>query len=157
MNKRVLLSSSFIIVCIIILIITLIDKEEDLNSIYVSQNDCDAQKKTCKIKLKNFSVDISIDKNIYYLKKFKVGVSLSKNENISSMHIHFKMKNMNMGKNQFILKNIVSENKKYYWSANALLPICVAGRADWFSELIIVTGNNKFIIEFPILVSNISN
>jgi len=95
-----------------------------------------------------------MDKNIYYLKKFNVDiwVESKKNTNIESIHIDFKMKNMNMGVNHFILNKIKSENKKQKWQGKMLLPVCVTRRADWFSELAVITKQKKYILEFPILV-----
>lgn len=127
-----------------------------LSSIKVSIGDCNVQQKQCKAELKEFDIEISMDKNIFYLKKFNVDVWAENkgSTNIESIQVDFKMKNMNMGINHFILNKIKSENKKQNWKGSALLPVCVTGRADWFSELTISTKQNKYILEFPILVKN---
>ena len=128
------------------------DANNKLKPVYISVEDCNIQEKKCKISLGKFSVDISVDENIYYLKKFDVDVFIKERKKIESVQIYFKMKNMNMGNNHFIFNKVGSDNESQHWQASALLPICVAGRADWFSELEVVTKNNKYIISFPILV-----
>ena len=148
----------FFIVLVFIVIIFLnvmqVGENNDRPPIKISVVNCNVQKKICKIELEQFNIEISMDKNIYYLKKFNVdiGVEIKEDTNIESIQIDFKMKNMNMGLNHFILNKIKSDNKKQNWHGSALLPVCVTGRADWFSELNIVTKQNKYIIEFPILV-----
>ena len=97
-----------------------------------------------------------MDKDIYYLKRFSVLVENNEPHNIKSMKISFKMKDMDMGNNQFTLNKVKLINKKKSWKGDALLPICVTGRADWFSELEIITKENKYIIEFPIFVKKAS-
>lgn len=150
----------FFIVSIVIVITTLnviqIGDNNERPPIKISVNNCNVQQKTCKIELEKFNIEISIDTNIYYLKKFNVDIWLESKENtiIELIQVDFKMKNMNMGANHFILNKIKSENKKQNWQGSALLPVCVTGRADWFSEFKIVTKQNKYIIEFPILVKN---
>ena len=63
------------------------------------------------------------------------------------------MNNMNMGVNRFLLKR----DNKSIWKGKALLPICVTGRADWLSEIEILTTKNKYIISIPILVKKSPN
>lgn len=103
------------------------------------------------------NLEVSMDKNIYYLKKFNINIFIENNDHfhVESINVSFNMKNMNMGSNRFNLKKAISENNKEYWKGTALLPICVTGRADWFSELEVVTKQNKYIIEFPILVKKL--
>lgn len=141
-------------------IMTLLYVEPINNSsmpIYISIKNCDVQKNKCKVNIENFNIEISLDKDIYYLKRFDINIVANDKADIESAHIYFKMKNMNMGKNYFVLKKTVSDNKLYLLQGTALLPICVTGRADWFSELEVVTKTNKYIIEFPIVVKKIVN
>lgn len=130
----------------------------ELQSIYLSVKDCNVQEKKCKVETKEFNVEISMDENIFYLKRFNIAVLAENNEksHIESIKVSFKMKNMNMGNNHFILKKVKSINNKKSWKGDALLPICVTGRADWFSELEVVTQKNKYIIGFPIFVKKAS-
>lgn len=154
MIKKIL----FFIVSVFIVItaLNLIQTGEKNNRppIKISVGNCNVQQKICKVELEKFNIEISMDKNIYYLKKFNVDiwVESKENTNIESIQIDFKMKNMNMGVNHFILNKMKSENKKQKWQGNVLLPVCVTGRADWFSELAVITKQNKYILEFPILV-----
>lgn len=151
MNKII-----FIIpVVIVIFFLNTIEMDsENKTAIYVSLNDCNVQNKKCRVELDNFNVEISLDDNIFYLKRFyfNVGIIGKEKNKIESIHIYFKMKNMNMGDNKFILNRVESVEVKQNWKGSALLPICVSGRADWFSELVINTSEYKYIIEFPILV-----
>lgn len=154
MIKKIL----FIIVSVFIVITALnviqTGENNDRPPIKISVGNCNVQQNICKVELEKFNIEISMDKSIYYLKKFNVDVWVESKQdtNIESIQIDFKMKDMNMGVNHFILNKMKSENKKQNWQGNALLPVCVTGRADWFSELTIITKQNKYIIEFPILV-----
>ena len=148
----------FFIVSVFIAIIALnviqTGENNDRPLIKVSVGNCNVQQKKCKVDLEEFNIEISMDKSIYYLKKFNVDVWVESKEstNVESVQIDFKMKNMNMGVNHFILNKMKSENKKQKWQGNMLLPVCVTGRADWFSELAVITKQKKYILEFPILV-----
>lgn len=135
------------------------DQRIERSIIEVSAGNCPAQHQICTVKLDEFIIGISFDKNIYYLKKFDVSVWTENKESadIESIHIDFKMNNMNMGVNRFMLTKVNSKNNKQQWQGKALLPICVTGRADWFSELEIMTKQNKYILTFPLQVKRTSN
>ena len=62
-----------------------------------------------------------------------------------------------MGVNRFLLKKTNFRNEKQKWQGKALLPICVTGRADWVSELEVVTQKSKYVFSFPIFVKQASN
>ena len=152
-NKFLFFIVSFFIVIVLLNVIQTKDNN-DRPPIKISVGDCNVQQKICKVDLEEFNIEISMDKSIYYLKKFNVDVWVESKEstNVESVQIDFKMKNMNMGVNHFILNKMKSENKKQKWQGNMLLPVCVTGRADWFSELAVITKQKKYILEFPILV-----
>lgn len=154
MIKKILFFIISVFIVITVLYVTQTAENNDLPPIKISVGNCNVQQKKCKVEFEKFNIEISMDKNIYYLKKFNVDVWVENKEgtNIESIQIDFKMKDMNMGVNHFILNKMKSENKKQNWQGNALLPVCVTGRADWFSELTIITKQNKYILEFPILV-----
>ena len=143
-------------VLLVVTTLTLVQTGETNNMpiIKVSIKDCTVQQKKCKLELDEFNIEISMNTNIFYLKKFNIDVWIESkgNTNIESIQADFIMKNMNMGVNHFILNKMEFKNKKQNWQGSALLPICVTGRADWFSELSIVTKKNKYIVEFPIIV-----
>lgn len=125
----------------------------------VTLENCDIQKAACLFKFKNLTLEISMDKDIYYLKPFNLSVkrlftntSSKDTSKIESIVVDFKMKNMNMGVNRFQLKKMTLKNDAYAWEGKALLPICVTGRADWVSELDILTSDSHYRLIFPILV-----
>lgn len=124
--------------------------------IKIQANSCNTGNKECVVELSEFKVKISFDGDIFYLKPFNVSVTNENLENLQleSIQIDFKMNNMKMGVNRFLLKN--DENKSI-WKGIALLPICVTGRADWLSEIELETKTNKYLISLPILVKNSSN
>lgn len=127
-------------------------KEKDV--IKITPNNCDSGNKKCLIESNGFSVEISFDENVYYLKPFNVSVLNKSTENLEleSIKVNFKMNNMNMGVNRFMLKKVSSEKYTQIWKGEALLPICVTGRADWISEFEITTKNNKYLTSVPISV-----
>ena len=154
MIKKILFFIVSVFIVITVLYVIQTGENDDRPLIKISVGNCNVQQKKCKVELEEFNIEISMDKSIYYLKKFNVDVWVESKQatNIESIQVDFKMKNMNMGVNHFILNKIKSENKKQNWQGNALLPVCVTGRADWFSELTVITKQNKYILEFSILV-----
>lgn len=151
MNKKFLFFVVAMFIVVIIFNVVINDNNENVSSI-ISVKDCNVQQKLCTIELTGFNVEISMDQNIYYLKKFNVDVWGESSIDIESVQINFKMKNMNMGNNNFLLNKIIAEDKKQHWKASAILPVCVSGRADWFSELEVIVNSNKYIIKFPIFI-----
>ena len=149
----------FIIVTIIFLGSKLPIQSKEWKIKKIPVENCNTQKQTCIVNLDELKIGISLDKNIYYLKKFDVSIwtEVKKNYDIDSIYIDFKMNNMNMGVNRFMLLKVNSENNKQQWQGTALLPICVTGRADWFSELEVVTKQTKYILTFPLNVKRSNN
>ena len=127
-------------------------KEKDV--IKITPNNCDSGNKKCLIESNEFSVEILFDENVYYLKPFNISVMNKSIDNIEleSIKVNFKMNNMNMGVNRFRLKKVSFEKHIQIWKGEALLPICVTGRADWVSEFEITTKNNIYLISVPISV-----
>ena len=125
---------------------------KDKDVIKIQLNNCSIEGEECVVELNEFKVKILFDKDIFYLKPFNVSVTNKNVENlkVQSIQIDFKMNNMKMGVNRFQLKNDIN---KSIWKGKALLPICVTGRADWFSEIEVETKNNKYLISLPISVN----
>ena len=129
-------------------------KEKDV--VIIQPNNCTIESKECVVELNGSKVNILFDENIFYLKPFNVFITNQNLENLKleSIQIDFKMNNMNMGVNRFLLKN---DKNKSTWEGKALLPICVTGRADWISEIELITKNNKYLISLPVLVKKTPN
>ena len=129
-------------------------KEKDV--IKIQPNNCHIESKECIVDLNELKVRVVFDEDIFYLKPFNVSVTNENSENLKlkSIKIDFKMNNMNMGVNRFLLKN---DDNKSLWQGKALLPICVTGRADWLSEIELATKNTRYLISLPILVKKSSN
>ena len=149
----------FAVTCAVVFDLIFKAGRNELQPLYLSVKDCNVQQKKCKVSINILNFDISMDKNINYLKKFNINIFVENNEfsHVELINVSFNMKNMNMGSNRFTLKKVMSENNKEYWKGVALLPICITGRADWFAELEVITKENKYIIEFPILVKNLAS
>ena len=124
--------------------------------IKIQANSCNAENKECVVELNELKVKVLFDENIYYLKPFYVSVINENLDNLKfeSIQIDFKMNNMKMGVNRFLLKN---NDNMTTWQGKALLPICVTGRADWISEIELVTKTNKYLISLPISVKKSPN
>lgn len=153
-NKVIIL---FIIFFISILIVQpfFLKDNNNLTIKKISAEDCRVQQNPCTINLDGLELEVSFDKHIYYLKKFNISVVAGKEHNpvINSIHVNFKMKNMNMGVNRFTLSKINVKNNKQSWESEAILPVCVTGRADWISELEVITDKTKYIVSFPFYVT----
>jgi hypothetical protein len=126
----------------------------DLSEIITQQSVCIPQQQVCTVSSDEFSAEIKFDKNITYLKPFNITVKTQAKENhsIKYVHVDFKMKSMDMGINRFNLSNKGLSDENISWEGKALLPVCVTGRVDWFSEVAIITGNKKYIFSFPMEV-----
>ena len=129
-------------------------KEKDV--ITIQPNNCTFGSKECVVELNGSKVNILFDEDIFYLKPFNVSVTNENLDNLKleSIQIDFKMNNMKMGVNRFLLKN---DKNKSIWKGKALLPICVTGRADWISEIELITKTNKYLISLPVLVKKTAN
>ncbi len=126
--------------------------------VVIPVDNCNAQLEKCELKLDELNIEVLFDKNIYYLKKFKVLVWLD-NKEIESIYIDFKMNNMTMGVNRFKLEksNQNKNNNKQLWVTKALLPVCITGRADWLAELEVITDTKKYIFSLPLMVKRVNN
>ena len=152
-TKYVLLGAVFVLLIFLFIFESKTGSENinDLSEIITQQSTCIPQQHVCKAGSDKFTAEIKFDNNISYLKPFNITVKTQEKENqyIKSIHINFKMKSMDMGVNRFNLSNKERVGKNTSWEGNALLPVCVTGRVDWFSEVEIVTGNQKYIFSFP--------
>ena len=155
---NILNNKTFIIPFILLIFITIIVfnnfinvDEENITEIITSQ--CEAQNRTCIVTVDDLKIKVLFEKNIYYLKPFSLSLWTESHGDlkVKSVSVDFKMKNMNMGVNRFKLKR----NKLAHWQGKALLPICVTGRADWFSEIDILTSKGRYRFIFPIIVQKI--
>ena len=153
-----ILKNKFVILVFLIIIIVSLfiaadkynfyHKEKELPQVLVEN--CLVQDKPCVANIDDLKLRISFAKNIYYLKPFDISISTSNASEPTSISVDFKMKNMDMGVNRFQLKR--DANKSDLWQGKALLPICVTGRADWYSELEVTTKKGRYQIILPILV-----
>ena len=153
MKNKIIFSIVVIFLIIFTLVFTKYMENNDLKEeITISIDNCNAQEKSCSLVTSEFKFDVSLDENIYYLKPFYISITTETqaDKNVESVKVDFKMKNMNMGVNHFVLKKIQSDKNKEVWKAKALLPICVTGRADWVSEFEVMTKNNKYLISLPV-------
>ena len=158
-NKTIVLLLFFFAIVLITQDVKWLRENNPLKVVKITVKECNAQKQVCITETDEFKLGILLDENIFYLKPFNVKIWTENKDdiNIESVQIDFKMKNMNMGVNRFLLKKINSKDKKQKWQGKALLPICVTGRVDWFSELEVVTKQSKYIFSFPISVKQASN
>ena len=131
----------------------------DLARVVVKNPICYPQKQACQVGNEKFKAEIVFDKDIFYLKPFKVTVQTEEKENqfIKAVVVDFKMKSMDMGLNRFALNRKSETGKLVDWQGTALLPVCVTGRIDWFSEIEFVTGKEKYVFSFPMEVKKTSN
>ena len=153
----IVLFFSLIILVIVVQNLKWKSEGKELTVIKKTVDNCEPQKQVCNVELGGLNVRILFDENVFYLKPFNVTVWTEGNTDVESVYVDFKMKNMNMGVNRFLLTGIDRKNKKQNWKGKALLPICVARRADWISELEIVINAKKYILAFPVIVKKAPN
>lgn len=161
-SNKTIIASLFLILTLAIISVynlNILTVFNESTVIEISASECKPQQQTCKIVTEDFNIEISLNENIFYLKPFNVAVKTKRKTNydIESVQVDFKMKGMNMGVNRFMLTKKNINDKKQEWKGKALLPICVAGRADWFAELEIVTKQKKYLLSIPVNVKQASN
>ena len=144
----------FIVSAILFLQFKSTEKKSEMESVYRTLENCNVQENKCKVNIEKIYFNIVMDKDIFYLKKFNVDVFVDNEfkEKIKSIKVYFKMKNMNMGNNVFVLNKLLLKKERQNWNTAAVLPICVSGRADWVAALEVIIENKIYIIEFPIQV-----
>ena len=154
--KYIFLGTIFVVLILLFIFESKTGSENiiDLSEIATQQSTCKPQQQVCRVSNENYFSEIEFDKNISYLKPFNITVRTQAKESqyIKSIHVDFKMKSMDMGVNRFNLLNKGLTGKKIHWEGKALLPVCVTGRVDWFSEAMIITENKKYIFSFPMEV-----
>ena len=122
-----------------------IDVDTKFRIINLGELECPGGNKSCDFSGENISLTIELADRIKYLHYFSVRVLIhSAESDIKSVRSVFRMVNMDMGLNQFILKPVLmNKDKKSIWHTNAILPVCVTGRKDWQMELEIETSDQK--------------
>jgi len=138
--------------------LTGIKADKKLTVIKMSFEECKPQERVCNVELDGLKLKVSFDKDVFYLKPFNISILLDYksnnkiNKKVESVYIDFKMKTMRMGVNRFLLIATDINKNKQSWQGKALLPVCVTGRAGWFSELEVIMDKKKYILTFPLLV-----
>ena len=152
-NNKLFIIFFIFIIAIIIVFNNFINVDKP-NTTKIVTSQCEAQNRACIVEIDGLKIKVLFEKNIYYLKPFNLSLWTESHDDlkVKSVSVDFKMKNMNMGVNRFKLKR----NKTAYWQGKALLPVCVTGRADWFSEIDILTSKGQYRFIFPILVEKTS-
>lgn len=160
-NKNIIITVLLISIIIVINVQSkkVLNERTEREVITLPVSICKPQEQICKIEFDGLDIELSLDKDIYYLKLFNISVYSNKNENsiIEYIQIDFKMKGMDMGVNRFKLQKENSQNYKQVWKGKALLPVCVTKRADWYSKIEVVTRENKYIFTFPVSVKKAIN
>ena len=128
------------------------NKQQDLQMITIQVNDCQLQQNPCQVQAGEVAFDISAPQNIFYLEPFVVQLRLQNDSAAPrSIEADFTMQNMQMGLNRFKFQPEANAKR---WSAKAVLPVCVTGRADWQMELRVVSDGAQYRLLFPIEVRN---
>ena len=149
-NKNIIITVLLISIIIVIAVQSkkVLNERTERKVITLPVSKCNPQNKICNVKHKDLTIDISLDKNIFYLKPFNVSVLSNNKVDIEHIYIDFKMKKMKMGLNRFILKNKGSQE----WLGVVILPVCIAGRSDWIATVDIHTIKYRFILTFPVSI-----
>lgn len=154
-NNKIIIALFFSLIILVIVLQDLKWKSENKERtvIEISVDNCEPQKQVCNVELGGLNVRVLFDENVFYLKPFNVTVWTEGNNDVESVYIDFKMKNMDMGVNRFLLTDAGTKNIKQSWQGKALLPICVTGRADWDVIVEVVTYKFHYKLTLPFFVS----
>lgn len=151
LNIKILISLVFIGVLSVVIFqsINIHNKNLERAVIVIPAGKCKPQTQICKVELGDLNVDVFFEKNIFYLKPFKMSIRTTKNNNIESIIVDFKMKDMDMGINRFELIKINNTDEKQSWTAKAILPICVNGRSDWIAAILVKIDKIHYKLTLP--------
>ncbi|MDH5423660.1 MAG: hypothetical protein OEY29_01540 [Gammaproteobacteria bacterium] len=92
-------------------------------------------------------IELSIEGEVKALQPFILRIS-DKNHAIDRAVAVFRMKGMDMGKNEYAFVNIDAQN----WIAEVVIPLCTVGRRDWSIELELYQGDVKKKLSFDIKI-----
>lgn len=109
---------------------------------------CDPQREPCVARGAGGTVTLRFPDGARLMQPFAVEVEVG-GAQVSSVSIDFAMRGMDMGVNEFRLEAAAHG----LWRANALLPVCSTGRADWIATVSAQTSRGPLQAAYPFSVS----
>jgi hypothetical protein len=115
------------------------------------ENGCDLQRQSCLARLPNGgSVVLSLmPQPVPLARPFKVEAQISDSA-AEAMEIDFSGIDMNMGYN----RNVLVDQGKGRFLAEATLPVCVTGRMNWLATLVITTKGQRIAVPFKFVTGD---
>ncbi len=111
--------------------------------------DCDAAQTACTAEGEGLRLHLQLGPGVRALKPFRSLLAIEgvAPEKVLDVEIEFVMRDMDMGVNRYRL--LWEEGR---WVAEAVLPVCLAGRSDWVAELRLLTEDGAMRADFPFQV-----
>ena len=104
---------------------------------------CNPVKNKCSVPISGGIITYSILDTPSALTKFRVEVQ-ALNISPDSIRVNFLMRNMDMGKIDYILDN----EGRDVWAQNVILPVCSLGRNNWINVVAILHKESRWFVEF---------
>lgn len=113
---------------------------------------CNPLKKMCWATGNGVAIGLRLPFQAQYLKPFSTQATIKgiENRNIKKVTITFEMSGMDMGQNQFVLKQKKQVNN---YSGDVILPVCVTGRTDWTAKVEVSTVDKIYQGDFKISIT----
>lgn len=108
---------------------------------------CQISKVSCEIFIADKKLEVFIDGEVKALQPFMIRI-VDKNNAIDRAVVLFRMKEMEMGKNEYGFVKLDAQN----WKAEVVIPVCTAGRRDWLVELELYQGAIKKKVSFEMKI-----
>ena len=118
--------------------------------------DCDPVVQVCSAGNDLIKLELHFPEQPVYLAPFPLQVSIAGNATteVDSVIVDFQMSGMDMGINKTVLSKVTQADRQeqQVWSGKMILPVCVAGRADWQALVLVSAGANRYQAAFPVKV-----
>jgi hypothetical protein len=109
---------------------------------------CDPVVNSCRSGFADSELTIHFTAPVAVMSPFKV--SIASPAALSNLQLMFRMKNMDMGIQQYRLER----NKDGLWQADVVLPVCSLGRSDWTLTLLAEYNNTRWRGELDFTAAN---
>ncbi len=140
----------------LLIVVLLMSQPQPIKKLPVKQltSACLPQQQKCQFSIDKLNFSLEYSKDIFYLKPYQIKLYTDKKDSpdIKTATIDFQMKNMTMGVNRFLLKPVALTDGQQQWQAEAILPICVTGRVDWYAQVDIVMDGVDYRVITPMIV-----
>lgn len=93
------------------------------------------------------SLEVQLVGDIQPLVPFEMTARFAEAAGVRAVVVEFYMVGMDMGLNRYTLQPVADADGM--WRGTVTLPVCLAGRADWYAEVRTETAEGRYLARFP--------